>query len=459
MISHAAAALRNKKISSVELTEECLRRIERFNPALNAFVTVTGDRARARASALDAELSTGRDRGPLHGIPIALKDLVYTKGVRTTAGSKLFADFVPDCDATIVAMLEQAGAVVVGKTGLHELAYGITSNNPHFGVVRNPWDPERIPGGSSGGSGAAVVAGMAFMAIGSDTGGSIRIPASFCGCAGLKPTYGRVSKYGVFPLGFSLDHIGPLAATVRDCAITLNAIAGHDPLDPTTSKRPVEDYCPEQPSMRGVRIGRPENFYYAPLDPEVAQAIENALKKAAELGAEIVPVCVPDIDELNAIARVILLAEAAAALEPHASRRADIGADVLALLDQGRVLPATAYIQAQRLRRMFIGEFSRVWDRVDCLAAPTTPTPAPRIGESRISIAGVEEDVRLATTRLVRGVNALGVPALSLPCGLTAGGLPVGLQLIGPAFSERMLLGIGAALEDALSLPKRAPQY
>ncbi len=325
--------------------------------------------------------------------------------------------------------------------------------------MRNPWDPERIPGGSSGGSGAAVVAGMAFMAIGSDTGGSIRIPASFCGCAGLKPTYGRVSKYGVFPLGFSLDHIGPLAPTVRDCAITLNAIAGHDPRDPTTSKRPVENYCPEQPSLRGVRIGRPENCYYAPLDPEVAQAIENALKKAAELGAEILPVRVPDVDELNAIARVILLAEAAAALEPHASRREDIGSDVLALLDQGRVLPATAYIQAQRLRRMFIRDFSRVWERVDFLAAPTTPTPAPRIGQSRISIAGVEQDVRLATTRLVRGVNALGVPALSLPCGLTAGGLPVGLQLIGPAFCERTLLEIGAALEDALSLPKRAPQY
>lgn len=458
MISHAAAALRRKEIYSVELTEQCLDRIARLNPTLNAFVTVMVDAARARAAAMDAELSAGGDRGPLHGVPIALKDLVYTKGVRTTAGSKLFDDFVPDCDATIVTMLEKAGAVVVGKTGLHELAYGITSNNPHFGAVRNPWDPERIPGGSSGGSGAAVVTGMAFMAIGSDTGGSIRIPASFCGCAGLKPTYGRVSKHGVLPLGFSLDHIGPLAATVRDCAITLNSIAGYDPLDPTTSKRPVDDYFPAQPSMRGVRIGRPDNFYYSRVDPDVANAIEIALKTAAELGAEIRPVQVPDIDELNAISRVILLAEAAAALEPHISRRSDIGPDVLALLDQGRVLPATAYIQAQRLRGVFIREFNRVWDGVDCVAVPATPTPAPRIGETRISIAGVEEDVRLATTRLVRGINALGVPALSLPCGLTPGGLPVGLQLIGPAFSERKLLEVGAALEDAWSVPKRPPQ-
>jgi aspartyl-tRNA(Asn)/glutamyl-tRNA(Gln) amidotransferase subunit A len=385
--------------------------------------------------------------------------LVYTKGVRTTAGSKLFADFVPDYDATIVTLLEKAGTVVVGKTGLHELAYGITSNNPHFGTIRNPWDPERIPGGSSGGSGAAVVTGMAFMAIGSDTGGSIRIPASFCGCAGLKPTYGRVSKHGVLPLGFSLDHIGPLAPTVRDCAITLNAIAGHDPADPTTSRRPVEDYIPAQPSLRGVRIGRPENFYFTRLDPEVQSALELTLKTAAELGARIESVRVPDIDELNAICRVILLAEAAAALEAHASRRADIAPDVRALLDQGRVVPATAYIQAQRLRTVFLREFNRLWTGVDCLALPATPTPAPRIGETLRSIAGVEEDVRLATTRLVRGINGLGYPALSLPCGLTPSGLPIGLQLVGPAFAERKLIEIGSAFEDALTVPRRPPQY
>jgi len=459
MITRAAAALRRKEISSAELTGECLERIERYNPTLNAFITVMGDTARARAAEMDAELAAGRDRGPLHGMPIALKDLVYTKGVRTTAGSKLFANFVPEYDATIVTLLEKAGAVVVGKTGLHELAYGITSNNPHFGTVRNPWDPERIPGGSSGGSGAAVVTGMAFMAIGSDTGGSIRIPASFCGCAGLKPTYGRVSKHGVLPLGFSLDHIGPLAATVRDCAITLNAIAGRDPADPTTSRRPLEDYIPAQPSLRGVRIGRPANFYYTRLDPEVHIALELTLKTAAELGARIESVRVPDIDELNTICRVILLAEASAALEAHASRRAEIGPDVRALFEQGRVIPATAYIQAQRLRTIFLGEFNRLWTDVDCLALPATPTPAPRIGETTMSIAGVEEDVRLATTRLVRGINGLGYPALSLPCGLTAGGLPIGMQLVGPAFGERKLIEIGAALEDALKVPRRPPQY
>jgi aspartyl-tRNA(Asn)/glutamyl-tRNA(Gln) amidotransferase subunit A len=459
MITRAAAALRRKEISSADLTGQCLERIERFNPTLNAFITVMGDAARARASAMDAELAAGRDRGPLHGIPIALKDLVYTKGVRTTAGSRLFADFVPDQDATIVTLLKKAGAVVLGKTGLHELAYGITSNNPHFGTVRNPWDPERIPGGSSGGSGAAVVTGMAFMAIGSDTGGSIRIPASFCGCAGLKPTYGRVSKHGVLPLGFSLDHIGPLAATVRDCAITLNAIAGHDLADPTTSRRPVEDFIPVQPSLGGVRIGRPENFYFTRLDPEVQGALELTLKTAAELGARIQRVRVPDIDELNTVCRVILLAEAAAALEAHASRRADIGPDVRALLDQGRVLPATAYIQAQRLRTGFLREFNRLWADVDCLALPATPTPAPRIGETTMSIAGVEEDVRLATTRLVRGINGLGFPALSLPCGISANGLPIGMQLVGPAFGERKLIEIGAALEDALTVPRRPPQY
>ena len=264
-----AQALRTRRVSSRELVAESLRRIERLNPTLNAFITVTGETALAEAAQRDHELAHGIDRGPLHGIPIAHKDLVKTKGVRTTAGSRIFADYVPTRDAAIAAQLHAAGAISVGKTGLHELAYGITSTNPHFGAVRNPWDPEAIPGGSSGGSSAAVVAGMAFMAIGTDTGGSIRIPAAFCGCVGLKPTYGRVSKAGVFPLGFTLDHIGPLAMSVRDCALAFEAISTARGVVPGAAV-----------SLKGVRIGIPDGAFFERVWPEVKDGVK-ALAPAA----------------------------------------------------------------------------------------------------------------------------------------------------------------------------------
>jgi aspartyl-tRNA(Asn)/glutamyl-tRNA(Gln) amidotransferase subunit A len=452
MILETAAALRRKKISSAELIEQCLERIASLNPRLNAFVTVTAELARRRARAMDDELARGIDRGPLHGIPVAHKDLFFTEGVRTTAGSKIFADFVPDHDATAVARLKQAGAVTIGKTGMHELAYGITSNNPHYGAVRNPCDDQRIPGGSSGGSAAAVAAGMALFATGSDTGGSIRIPSSFCGIAGLKPTYGRVSKHGTFPLGFSLDHVGPMARTVRDAAIVLNALAGHDPLDPTTSRRGVPNFVPDEPAnFAGLRIGRPVNFYFDRLDPEVAAAVERAFRIAERGGARLVPVTVPDMEAVNAVARLILLAEVPAALEPHLAKRDQFGADVLALLDQGRLLPATDYVQAQRLRLKFLGEFTELFRQVDAIFTPTTPTTAPRIGETRMMVGDVEDDVRLATTRLVRGINALGLPALSAPCGASGSGLPIGLQIVGAPFREEMILRAGAAIEDSMT--------
>ena len=313
----AAAALRRREISSAELTAAALQRIERLNPSTNAMQTVMADAARERAKQADEELSRGEDRGPLHGIPIAVKDLFSTKGVRTTSGSSLFADRVPDHDAAVVESLCAGGAVLVGKTGMHELAYGITSSNPHFGAIRNPWDRDRIPGGSSGGSAAAVAAGMVSMAMGSDTGGSIRIPASFCGVVGLKPTYGRVSRYGAMPLGFSLDHMGPLTRSVRDAGAVLNIIAGYDPRDDTSSRRPVENYVPDiEPTIRGLRIGLPENFYFERLDPDVDAAVRAAFHAAESHGAEIVPLRVPDIAALNTVARVILLAEASALLEP-----------------------------------------------------------------------------------------------------------------------------------------------
>ncbi len=451
MIAELGRALRSGETSSAGLVNRAFERIASSNPQLNLFIAVLEDYARRRAAELDSELAQGRDRGPFHGIPIAVKDLVNMRGVRTTAGSRVFENFVADEDASIVTRFEAAGAVIVGKTGLHELAYGITSNNPHFGTIRNPRDPDRIPGGSSGGSGGAVAAGIVPMGIGTDTGGSIRIPASFCGCAGLKPTYGRVSKHGVLPLGFTLDHIGPLAASVDDCAITLDALAGHDPLDPTSSRRAVVPYRPGVvDGLRGVRIGRPVNFYFDSLAPDVDAAVQKCFEIAQSLGAEIVSVRIPSIEEINAVARLILLAEAAAALEPHLSRRESFGSDVLALLDQGRLVPATAYVQAQRLRSNFIAEFRAVWAKVDCLFTAATPTTAPQIGATTVRVGDAEEDVRLATTRLARGINLLGVPALALPCGRDGAGLPVGLQIVAAPFEEQKLLRIGAALESAL---------
>jgi aspartyl-tRNA(Asn)/glutamyl-tRNA(Gln) amidotransferase subunit A len=448
-IREAADALRARRVSAVELAAAANARIGRLNPKLNAFITVTAERAMEEARQADAELAAGRDRGPLHGIPVAVKDLFATRGVRTTGGSKVYADFVPAIDAAVVERLRAAGAVMLGKLNMHEMAYGITSANPHFGPVRNPWNVEHSPGGSSGGSGAAVAAGMVYAAMGSDTGGSIRIPAAFCGVVGLKPTYGRVSRYGAMPLAYSLDHMGPLARSVRDAALVLNAIAGYDRRDPTSSRHPVVDFIPDDGcSIRRLRIGFPGNFYFDHLDPGVERAVRGVFARAQSLGAVVKPVRVPDVVALNTVGRVILLAEAAAVAEPHLEQREKFGPDVLALLDQGRLVPATDYINAQRLRRKLSREFDQLWSEVDCLIAPTTPNTAPRTGDATVRLGGRDEDVRLATTRLVRGINVLGLPALSIPCGLGASGLPIGVQIIGPAWDEALILRIGAALED-----------
>jgi aspartyl-tRNA(Asn)/glutamyl-tRNA(Gln) amidotransferase subunit A len=457
-ILEAASALRARTVSSVELTTAALGAIAKHNGALNAFLTVMEESALAKARAMDDELADGPPRGPLHGVPVAVKDVYATKGVRTTCGSKLFADHVPDRDCAVVEKLERAGAVMIGKTTLHELAYGITSNNPHFGAVHNPWNTDCVPGGSSGGSGAAVAAEIVYMAMGSDTGGSIRIPAAFCGTVGLKPTTGRVSRYGVLPLDFTLDHMGPLTRSVRDAAAVLDAIAGHDPRDESSSRAPLADYLPPPAvSIRGLHVGIPRTFYYDRLDPDVESAVRSVARKMEELGAVLVDVDVPDMMAINAVSRVILLSEAAAVMSPYLSRRDAFGADVLTLLDQGRLIPATDYVNAQRLRRLYQQEFRKVWSRAAVLLVPTTPNTAPRIGQTEVSLGGVSEDVRLASTRLVRGINLLGLPALSIPCGLSRDGMPVSAQLIGREFDEAALLHVGAAIEDSGATLGRKP--
>jgi aspartyl-tRNA(Asn)/glutamyl-tRNA(Gln) amidotransferase subunit A len=439
-IAETGEKLRARRVSSVELTKQCLRQIDKLNPVLNAFITVTADSALAHAKELDRELARGIDRGPLHGIPIAHKDLMWTKGIRTTSGSKIFADFVSSRDAAVVKRLADAGAVMVGKAGLHELAYGITSDNPHFGTIRNPRNPEYSPGGSSGGSGVAVATGMAFMATGTDTGGSIRVPASFCGVAGLKPTYGLVDRRGVQPLGLSLDHVGPLARTVGDVRLSLYAMTAYAMTAATRLK-------PAPPSIREIRVGLPENFYFETVAPDVRDAVHNAARRAEELGARVIPIRAPDIEALNKAGLVILLSEAAAVHQKNLHRRDDFGADVLALLDQGSLVPAVDYVNAQRLRKRFLREFHKLFQNIDCLFTPTTPIPAPRIGQTEVELDGAQYNTRMLTTRFVRGFNVLGFPALSIPCGVSREGMPIGLQLIARPFEENCLLMLGESLE------------
>jgi aspartyl-tRNA(Asn)/glutamyl-tRNA(Gln) amidotransferase subunit A len=437
-IAEAGRALRARKVSSVELAGQCLEQIAKLNPKLNAFITVTGDSALARARELDRELAQGTDRGPLHGIPIAHKDLMWTRGVRTTSGSKILADFVPDRDAAVVEKLNLAGAVMLGKAGLHELAYGITSDNPHFGAIRNPCNPEHSPGGSSGGSAVAVATGMAFVATGTDTGGSIRVPASFCGICGLKPTYGLVDRAGVQPLGLSLDHVGPLAQTVDDVRLALDAMS-----DAPSRK-------PSPASLREIRAGLPENFYFDTVAPGVKAAVDRAARRAEELGVRVTPVRVPDIDALNTAGLAILLSEAAAVHQANRHRRAEFGADVLALLDQGSLVPAADYINAQRVRKALLAEFHALFRSIDCLLTPTTPIAAPRIGQTEIVLDGTKFDTRILATRLVRGLNVLGFPALSIPCGRSPEGLPIGLQIVARPWEENLALALGEALGAGL---------
>lgn len=430
-IEEAAAKLRAGGISAVELAQQSLRRIREAQPRLNAFITITEELALEQARRADHELAAGIDRGPLHGIPYALKDLFATRGIRTTCGSKIFANRIPDHDAEVYRQLTEAGAVLVGKTGMHEFAYGITNDNPHFGPIRNPHDTARIPGGSSGGSGVAVAADLVFFAMGTDTGGSIRVPASYCGCVGLKPTYGLVSRSGVFPLGLSLDHVGPLTRTVRDAVLVMNAIA-----EPESTA----------PSLTHRRIGVPENFFNERLAPEVAAAFDRTLRAAEAVGCRLVPITVPDPAEINSIGRVILLCEAAAILKPWLDRRDDFGADVLALLDQGRLVSATDYIDARRLRRLYRKRWSQLWDRVDVILTPTTPIQAPLIGQTVVG----DEDVRLASTRFVRPFNVLGIPALSIP--FRTGSLPTGIQIVGQPFQEQAVVEVAQLLEHDKSV-------
>jgi aspartyl-tRNA(Asn)/glutamyl-tRNA(Gln) amidotransferase subunit A len=448
-LAEAAAAIRAGDLSPVELTDALLDRIERLEPRLNAFITLTAESARAEARA--ARDGTGPD-GPLRGVPLALKDLFDTAGVRTTAGSKILAERVPERDATVVERLRAAGAVFLGKLNMHEWAYGVSNVNPHYGPARNPWDTTRIPGGSSGGSGVAVAAGLCLGTLGSDTGGSIRIPSSLCGITGLKPTYGRVSRAGAIPLSWSMDHVGPMARTVRDCAVLLGAIAGHDPRDPASAEEPVDDYLAGlEGGGAGLRIGLPRRYLYEQVEEQVLAAVERAAEILRAEGADVRDVDIEGIELAGQAGATVLVSEAAAYHQKNLRERPDdYGEDVRQRLLTGELYPATAYVNAQRLRGVLRDAFLRTLAEVDLLLMPATPITAP-------PIEGFGSDLRANLTRLTTPINLVGLPSLALPCGFDGTGLPIGMQLVGRPFEEALVLRAGRAYERVTDWHTRRP--
>jgi aspartyl-tRNA(Asn)/glutamyl-tRNA(Gln) amidotransferase subunit A len=424
--------------------EACLARIELLEPRLNAFVTVTAGVALAQAREAEAAINEGRYRGPLHGIPVAVKDLFATKGIRTTAGSRILRDWIPDQDATVVRMLRDCGAVLIGKLGLHEFAYGISSVNPHFGDVHNPWDTTRIPGGSSGGSAVAVVAGEAFATLGSDTGGSIRIPAALCGCVGIKPTYGRVSLAGAVPLSWSLDHPGPLTRTARDAALVLQAISGHDPSDPASASRDVPDFSAGlERGPRGLRVGVPKEHVWDGCDPTIAAAVRAALDALAGSGALVREIAWPRAAEYAKAASAILAVEARAYhVGTYPGREDEYGPLIAARLRSSRDIDAATYAQAMRLLlESRGGQADEDLADVDVIAMPTVPARAWTIEEAKV--VGKPSE----WTRITRIFDLTGQPAISVPCGRDPDGLPVGLQLAARTWDEATLLRAASAYE------------
>jgi aspartyl-tRNA(Asn)/glutamyl-tRNA(Gln) amidotransferase subunit A len=449
-ISEIGKLYRCRKLSPVELTRFLLDRIARLNPRLNAYLALNSEVALKDATAAESALcsksrrKSTRDLGPLHGIPISLKDNLFTAGLRTTGGSGFLRDFLPLQDAAVVTSLKNAGAILLGKTNLHEFAYGVTSNNPHFGPVRNPWDLDRIPGGSSGGSAAALAAGLCYASIGTDTGGSIRIPASLCGVVGLKPGLGRVSVEGAIPLSPTLDFVGPMARTVADVALLFEAIA-----TPENGKR-----RPRTARKQNLRLGIPKHFFLDIVSPEIQQAFESSLVTLKKLGAKLKEVSLPYLKETEHAGNQIAWAEATHYHQQagwYPLHAAEYGEDVRSRLELGEKVTALAYLRALDLREQFIAGFhlALLENEVDALVTPTTPIAAPLIGEENISIVGKDHSTRALLLRLNRPANLGGIPAISVPCGLSPSGLPAGLQFLTGVHGESLLLEIATRFEQS----------
>jgi aspartyl-tRNA(Asn)/glutamyl-tRNA(Gln) amidotransferase subunit A len=449
-IAELGARYRKRDLSPVEVTQALLARIEKLDPILHAFVTLTAERALADARAAEEALGKGDSR-PLLGIPVAHKDIYLTRGIRTTGGSALLADWVPDEDSTCVARWRDAGTVLLGKLITHEFAFGLQMPGHRFPAARNPWNLDHIPGGSSSGSGAALAAGLVVGATGSDTGGSIRGPAAFCGIVGLKPTYGRASRAGVLSLSWTLDHTGPMARTVQDCAYLLQGFAGHDPADPASSRAPVHDYvAPIGREVRGVKIGVPRNYFFDGVDPEVGRAFEDALGTLRKLGAEVRDVQIPSMAGAPSFL-LILMAEAYAYHERDLREHPELYGEVLReRILTGALVTASEYMQAQRIRAEICRETAEVMNSVDVLATPTAVKPATPFAQAQNPDFGFPRSN-------MPPFNLTGLPTLALPCGFSSSGLPLSLQLAGRAFEEGMVLRVGHAYEQATAWHTRRP--
>jgi aspartyl-tRNA(Asn)/glutamyl-tRNA(Gln) amidotransferase subunit A len=462
-ISEIAPMIQAREVSPVELTEAALAEAELRQPTLNSFITILRDQAMAEAEKQEAALSRGEYLGPLQGIPIGIKDNIATGGITTTVGSKVLKDHVPAEDAEVVRRCREAGAIILGKENLEEFAAGATSNNPHYGAVHNPWALDHIPGGSSGGGGANVAAGVTFASLGTDLGGSVRLPGAFCGVVGLKQTFGRVSQRGLMVTSFNGDHIGPLTRSVRDSALVLQAIAGYDPLDPSTVPVPVDDYSLVlERGARGLIMGIPSNYYFDLLDPEVEAAVRRAIAALEELGIASREVSVPTMKYAGAL-RFSSMSDSVVTHEPLiASNRDDYSPDTLYRTMAGQFVLGRDYSKALKVQRIIKEEHARVLQDVDFLVTPTTPLPAPRIDADTITVDGEEQKVRGPGSGLISRntspMNSTGFPAISVPCGFSDAGLPIGLQFIGRPWEEGALFRIAQAYEDVSPIRGHSPR-
>ena len=456
-----AKAIAGKHVSSREATRSCLHRIAQWQPRLNAFMALEAEAALKAADEADAALAKGNAKGVLHGVPLAHKDMYYEAGKVVTCGSKIRRDFVATTTSTALQRIKDAGTIRLGSLQMAEFAYGPTGHNAHFGPVHNPWNVDHITGGSSSGSGSAVAARLTFAALGSDTGGSIRMPAHFCGVTGLKTTVGRVSRAGAMPLSQSLDTVGPLARSAEDCALLTGLMAGADPEDPTAASLPVPDYmAATKGSLKGLRIGVPTAFYVDDLDSEVARVLGETVATLQREGAEIVKVELPDQRQLSSASQLVLAVEAAAFHKRWMIERLeDYGAQVRMRLENGLAVPAISYLEAMRWRGPALSAHNAAVAGVDAVIAPVSPIPAPTITESDVGGGPGAEAVIQRLTRFTRPVNYLGLPSLAIPSGFTKSGLPVGMQLIGRSFDEATLLRIGAAFQRATDFHDRVPAF
>lgn len=454
-IAELAPLIESKEVSPVEVTEAVLQAIKEKNETINAYVTVTEEEAMDHAKKAEADIQAGNYSGPLHGIPLAIKDNINMKGIRATHGSKIHSDNIATEDAAVVTQLLGKGMIPVGKTNLHEYACGITTTNPFHGPTRNPWNTERIPGGSSGGSGAALAADMTIASLGTDTAGSIRIPSACCGTVGLKPTFGRVSKAGAFPLSWTFDHIGPMTKTVADAGIMLEAIAQYDTNDPTSVNKPFTYERQATEQLNDIVIGIPD-VQLLPIEKSVKEGLDRTVDLLQELGAEVRTIQIATLESAPLAGYATLCVEAAAIHQENLiNYPEDFGPDVAGLLKFGSVITGTQYAQAQQLRRVIIDEMNQLLTEIDVVLMPTIPLPAPKIGDLTVEINGEELGVTDAIITYPALANVTGLPSLALPSGLSEDGLPVGVQLVGPMFGEQKLLTIGELIETHNPLPEK----